>query len=178
MSDAFLERTFNPPLTPTDVLATAASSGGCLQAHKVVWNSSFLARDGHRMVCWLHAPDAESARIALRQAKADVSRLWSGTVHDAPDIGAIGATNANVLVERSFAIPVTFEDVAAIERKGQWCLDTHRVQAVRSFFALDRKRMICLYRAPDAESVRVSQREANMPFERVWAFQRVEPAPT
>jgi hypothetical protein len=29
----------------------------------------------------------------------------------------------------------------------------------RSFFAADRKRMLCLYHAPDAESVRLVQRD-------------------
>jgi len=35
--------------------------------------------------------------------------------------------------------------------------------------------MICLYHAPDAESVRLAQRQAGMPLERVWAFHAVLP---
>lgn len=29
--------------------------------------------------------------------------------------------------------------------------------------------MVCIYAAPDAESVRSAQRQAGMPFETVWA---------
>jgi hypothetical protein len=38
-------------------------------------------------------------------------------------------------------------------------------------------RMLCLYEAPDAESVRLANREASLPFDRVWASQIVLPAP-
>ena len=34
---------------------------------------------------------------------------------------------------------------------------------------------MCLYRAPDAESVRIAQREAGMPVERVWSFRQFRP---
>jgi hypothetical protein len=35
--------------------------------------------------------------------------------------------------------------------------------------------MICLYEAPDAESVRQAQREAGVPFDEAWAFARYGP---
>jgi hypothetical protein len=35
--------------------------------------------------------------------------------------------------------------------------------------------MICLYHAPDAESVRIAQRAANMPVERIWTFSQFRP---
>jgi hypothetical protein len=35
--------------------------------------------------------------------------------------------------------------------------------------------MMCLYRAPDAESVRIAQREAGMPVERVRAIRQFRP---
>ena len=41
--------------------------------------------------------------------------------------------------------------------------EIHRVRRVRTYLSLDRRRMFSLYQAPDAESVRVAQREANMP---------------
>ncbi len=80
-----------------------------------------------------------------------------------------------MLVERSFAAPVALEDVQAVEDAGRWCLDTRGVQFVRTFFSGDRRRMICLYSAPDAQAVRDAQREAGMPVDRVWAFARIGP---
>ena len=76
---------------------------------------------------------------------------------------------STVVVERGFAEPVAFEDVQAIEDRGAGCLEAHGVRFVRSFFSRDRRRMVCLYDAPDAESVRLVQREAGLPFERAWA---------
>jgi len=167
---AFLERTFPDGLAPDDVGAIALASQWCFDIHSVDWHGSFLAADGHRMVCWFSAADLESARLALRQSQADMRRFWPGTVHEA----ATPAT-PNVIVERTFAEPVRLDDVQAIEDAGAWCLETHNVRFARTFFSLDRKRMLCLYEAPDAESVRIAQHKAGMPMGDVWAFSRVGP---
>jgi hypothetical protein len=163
----FLERQFEPPIGGGDVLALAEAAASCLQMHRVGWNGSFLGSDGRLMLCWFTAADAESARIALRQVRADTRRLWPGTVHEGP-VPAV----PNVIVERGFGEPVTIEEIQAIEDAGAWCLEAHNVTFARTFFSGDRKRMLCLYEAPDAESVRLAQREAAMPMERVWAFRR------
>jgi hypothetical protein len=44
---------------------------------------------------------------------------------------------------------------------------------VRSFVALDRKRRICIFDAPDAEAVRESYRSAGVRFERVWSAEEI-----
>ncbi|MEJ2130739.1 MAG: DUF4242 domain-containing protein [Gammaproteobacteria bacterium] len=173
MSEVFVERTFDPAITDTDVYAMAHDGGGCMNLYQVDWQESFLAVGGQRMVCHFRAPDAESVRTAFRQVGADASVVWPATLHDAPDPPS---EPPNVLVERSFDHPVALEDIQAIEDTAATCLETHRVHFVRTFFSRDRKRMLCLYRAPDAESVRLAQREAEMPFDRVWAFQRIDPA--
>jgi hypothetical protein len=166
----FLERTFAEALTPDDVLGGSRESAWCFDLHRVRWHSSFLARDGRAMVCRFSAPDLESARIALRDSNADVSRLWLGAVHEASR-----AAVPNVVVERSFAAPVRFEDIAAAERAKSWCLETHRVHPTHSYLSLDGRRMLCFYEAPDAEAVRASQREADMPVDGVWAGTRIVP---
>jgi hypothetical protein len=75
---------------------------------------------------------------------------------------------STVVVERSFDQPVAFEDIQAIEERGAWCLEAHGVRFERTYFSGDRRRMICVYEAPDAESVRLAQRRAGMPFGPVW----------
>jgi hypothetical protein len=169
---ALLERTFDRPLVADDVFKLARESGWCFDIHKVDWHGSYLALDGRTMVCWFSAADLESARLALRKSGADLRRFWAGTVHYADQ-----PVSPNVLVERSFAAPVEFADVAAIENAAAWCLDEHRVKFAHTFFSLDRKRMLCFYDAPDAESVRIAQRKAAMPHDTVWAFSRVGPIP-
>jgi len=175
MTELFLERRFDPPLGPPEVFEMAVEAGNCFNMHRVGWQCSFLSRNGHRMVCWFSAPDLESARIAMRQSKIDTRVLWSGSVHDKPGLSEQELAAPNVLVERRFDDPVTLPEIQAIEDAGIWCLETRNVSFVRTFFSADRKRMICLYRAPDAESVRLAQRQAGVPFDEAWAFQLITP---
>src|SRR5262245_43859162 len=79
-----------------------------------------------------------------------------------------------VLVERRFDRPVTFEEIQALESKGAWCLTAHEVRFIKTFFSRDGRRMLCLYEAPDAESVRLAENQANVPFERVWSCAKLQ----
>jgi hypothetical protein len=169
-TNLFLERTFDEPLTRGDVLDGARESAQCFDLHRVRWHGSFLASDGRTMICHFSAADIESARLALRDPDVDLSRFWSGTIHQ-------GASSAvpNVVVERSFAKPVQFEDIAKIGQGKAWCFETHRVHHTHSFFSLDRKRMLCFYDAPDTEAVRLAQREAAMPMAAAWACTPIVP---
>lgn len=170
-----LERNFDPAITPADVLELARNSSECLGIHRVNWIASYLDLDGQCMVCHFSAPDMESTRIALRQVNADTSRLWNASVHDAPGTGAADIADANVIVERSFENGVELADIQGIEDAGARCLEIRKVRFLRTFFAADRRRMLCLYAAPDAESVRQAQREAGVPFDEAWAFRRHGP---
>jgi hypothetical protein len=169
MSDVFVVRTFDPPLTDASFEELARDGAGCLDLYRVQWRQSLLSADGRRLLCWFSAPDAESTRLALRQAGSPAAAPWSGTVHDAPAPDAPPPDSANVVVERSFEEPVTLEEIQAIEDAGVSCLEARNVQFVRTFFSRDRRRMACLYRAPDAESVREAQRQAGMPVDAVWS---------
>jgi hypothetical protein len=77
-----------------------------------------------------------------------------------------------VLVERSFGEPVRFEDVQRLEREATWCLDLYRVRFLHTYVARDGMRMVCVYEAPDAESVRLANETAKLPFERVYTVSR------
>ncbi len=173
MTEVFLQRSFDPPLTEDGFRAMARDSESCFGLYRVEWQESFLSADGRRLICRLAAPDVEAARGAFRKSGSPEVVPWAGSVHDASAAGAPSADEANVLVERSFEEPVTLEEIQAIEDAGAWCLEAHDVRFARTFFSLDRKRMICLYRAPDAEAVRLAQRKAEMPVDAVWGFRRL-----
>lgn len=79
---------------------------------------------------------------------------------------------ALVIVERSFSEPVSFEFVEQMEQRAGWCLEMHGVVPLHSYLSADGCRMICMYEAPDAESVRLSQEKAKLPFDRVWTGER------
>lgn len=81
-----------------------------------------------------------------------------------------------VIVEREFEEPVGFEEVERREAEAAWCLEVRSVRFVRSFFSSDRRRMLCEYEAPDAESVRAAQLQAGLPFTRVWSSTIVGPS--
>ena len=168
MTMLVLERSFDPPLTRHMVIEIARSSAWCFEQYRVDWLGSLLAADGRSMVCRFSAPDAESIRQALTTIDTDTRRLWQGTTHEVED-----AAHPNVIVERSFEMPVELADLQAKEDAGQWCLDSYDVRFVRTFFSTDRRRMLCLYCAPDAESVRAAQLKAQMPLERVWSFEEI-----
>lgn len=73
-----------------------------------------------------------------------------------------------VIVERSFDEATEFESLQTLADKISWCLDQHRVRFLRSYLSSDKKRMICVYEAPDAESVRIANRQGELPFDCVW----------
>src|SRR5690606_15889182 len=57
---------------------------------------------------------------------------------------------------------------ARTEERVAWCLEQHGVRYLGSLFSRDRRRMICLYHAPDAEAVRAVNCVSGVPAERVW----------
>lgn len=175
MTELFLERNFDPPINTASVFSMALQAMDCFNIHSVNWQHSFLSSDGVKMLCWFRAPDMESARIAMRQSQVDMRVFWRGSVHDKPGLTRDEIKTANVLVERNFDEAVSLQEIQAIEDAGSWCLESRDVHFVRSFFSADHKRMICLYRAPDAESVREAQRQAGVPFTEARSFKTLGP---
>lgn len=173
MINAFLERTFDDPMTLPAFRQVQLGLAGCLELHRVEWQNSMLAGDGKRIVCWFRANDMESVRVALRSRGTDVRVLWPGSVYHAPGFETVAAGQANVAVGRRFAEAVTLEEIQAIEDAGAHCLEMRGVTFVRTYFSADGKRMLCQYRAPDVESVRQAEREAKVPFESAWGFQAI-----
>lgn len=168
MTQLVLERRFDSPLTKQDVIDIAKAGAWCFEQYRVDWLGSLLAHDGRSMICRFEGRDAETIRQVLGKINADMRVIWSGTVHESEHGG-----QPNVVVERSFGAPVAIEDIQARENARQWCLDAHDVRFVRTFFSGNRRRMLCLYSAPDAQAVITAQRKAEMPFERIWSFEEI-----
>ncbi len=76
---------------------------------------------------------------------------------------------ARVVLEQSFDQPMTDEQLADFAKRLDPCLDIRDGAWARSYLAGDRRRMICEFEAPDADSVREALRSANVPFDRVWS---------
>lgn len=76
-----------------------------------------------------------------------------------------------VVAELSCDTPIALANLIAIEQSCAPCFGTYRVQLTGLFIARDRRRAVLLFRAPDAESVRLACRHVTLPFERVWQCQ-------
>ena len=72
----------------------------------------------------------------------------------------------DVLSRIRLAPPLDASGVRRLSRHA--CLDIHRVQWLRSFLATDGAQMLCWYRAPDAESVRLVLRQQGSLEATVW----------
>jgi hypothetical protein len=125
------------------------------------------------MLCLYEAPDAESVRLAERKAGVPFDGAWSCTLLQLPTrplpVGPIRAPRTAVIVERQFDEPKRADDVRQMVRTGAWCFDQHRTAYRESYLALDGRRMVCLFEAPDMESVRLANRTLQFPVNRIWA---------
>jgi hypothetical protein len=171
MTHILVERKFEPGLDHNSMRKLLDKSGSCFAEWGVEWHGSYKGHQGKKILCHFEAADVESVRIAMRQ---------SGTEYDArvhPVSNHLGESDLpiNVVVERDFDEPVMFDAIQKMEEDGAWCLDLHKVIFVKTHFSLDRKHMICLYHAPDAESARIAQRQANMPVSLVWSCEQLLP---
>src|SRR5262245_12665215 len=74
-----------------------------------------------------------------------------------------------VVMEQTFDTPLTDDEQARYAKRLDECLELRRGAWVRSYLSTDRKRSVCEFEAPDAESVREALRLAGVPFDRVWS---------
>jgi hypothetical protein len=130
-----------------------------------------LSADGRTLVCTFAAPDAESARNALRKMDADIRRLWTASVYE-------GTGRHRPQCARRALVSGAGARSSASRRSS---MPRHGVSSSIGSSGLarscrgDGRRMLCQYRAPDVESVRLAQREAGLPVDALWAFERIGP---
>ena len=177
MELVIVEGRYDEPTTPEAVVERDRGQRFCFDLYRSHPVTHYLALDGSHICCVFRAPDAEAVRRSLKAIEVlPPDRVWTALLEGgsgdpdqlAEQAIAASQSGAVVLVERSFPEPVDFQDVQALEDRGQWCLDLNGIRFLATFFARDRTRMICLYAAPDAEAVRRTNTRLGLPFERVW----------
>jgi hypothetical protein len=124
------------------------------------------------MLCWYRAPDAESARIALRQLGSDMSKVWAGSA-------------------RTLLDDATAKDDSAARVAAEYVFDAHGTAAsdslVRALAALglhpelvidstDGTRAVVVLRDRDDERVRRTLDAANPAPRSTWSCAAVTPA--
>lgn len=73
-----------------------------------------------------------------------------------------------IVVERNFDTPHTEAEMLQVQGRMRPCLEAYQVAWKRTVVSADRRRVICEYEAPDAETVRRIQHEAAAQFDRIW----------
>jgi hypothetical protein len=74
-----------------------------------------------------------------------------------------------VVVEHAYETPLTDEQHGRSGKRLDECAKLRNVRWMCSYLSTDRKRMFCVFEAPDIESVRDAHRSAGITFERAWA---------
>jgi len=75
---------------------------------------------------------------------------------------------AHIIVETNFDRPISDAELMDVGNKLKPCVEERHGKRLRSYLSSDRRRMICHYDAPDAETVREAIRSAGLPQGEVW----------
>jgi hypothetical protein len=163
-----VERRFADPVEFEDIQALEDAGSWCLDLHHVRFLKTLFSRDCRRMLCFYEAPDAEAVRLAESKAHVPFDRAWTcaNVRINRPESKPPAAEH--VVVERVFPEPVQSDFIVNAIRQGGWCLDTHDVSHVESYLSTDGLQMVCHFRAPDAESVRLASRLVGMLYNDIW----------
>jgi hypothetical protein len=170
MTDVFYLRPMDPPVKPEDLQGMVEYAAGCFNLHHVDWKHSFLSTDGRRMLCWYRAPDAESARLALRELGSNLHAVWAGKV-SGEGAKSPSISTANLLAEVHFAAPLSMDDVAS--RVG--ALEPQGVTVVRGILSSRGTQWIGLLKAQDEQAARSALERAGLSAELVWPCTPVTP---
>ena len=168
MVTVFVERELEPGTQLEAVQAAEDAVAWCLSQHRVRFLRTYLSLDGSKMVCVYEAPDAESVRETQRRAGLPVAHAFS--VLPVGELRGVSARAgmSTVIVQRAFEAPIPPDVVLEAMRSGASCFSTHRATLLASNLSTDLTRMVCVFEAPDAESVRMANRQIGVPFTRVW----------
>jgi hypothetical protein len=170
MTDVFYLRPMDPPIQVADLPGMIQYAAGCFDLHHVDWKHSFLSADGRRMLCWYQAPDAESARLALRELGSNLHAVWTGKV-TGEGADALPISTANLLAEVLFTSPLSADDlasrVAELERQG--------VTLVRGILSSRGTQWLGLLKAQDQQAARSALERAGLSAQLVWSGAAVTP---
>lgn len=82
METVIVERELPRAVTFEELQQREQMAQWCLDQYRVKFLHSYLSRDGMRMICVYHAPDAEAVRDSQRKAEMPFSRVWVATCYE------------------------------------------------------------------------------------------------
>lgn len=161
MKHVVVEQAFDAPVTPEALLDGRQGAELPVRA--------FLSSDGMRAVSLYEAVTVEAAKSLAEGTGGGVSHAFASHLikHDLPEPPAGFSL---VVAQRDMsAIPdlsVAMVEHLATDPLG--CNDRLRLTHFGAYLGQDLQRMVCVYYSPDVESVRKSNREAQVPWEHLW----------
>jgi len=75
----------------------------------------------------------------------------------------------HILVERYFDLPQDYDTFPGLSARAPWCYEQYRLSYWGSYVSLSGDTIFCHFRAPDAESFRIPNRQHGVPFTSAWA---------
>lgn len=169
MTMILVERVFTEPQVFEDLQALEDAKGWCLEMHDVTFAYTYYNPDGRRMVCAYLAPDAEAVRRAQRSAELPFERIWPVAAHSVINTPAHDPAIRLALVERTYPAAPSAHQVTELRAATAWCFETNDITPVSLYFEAGGTRGLCVYAAPDLESVRRANALAKLPVDRIWA---------
>lgn len=80
-----------------------------------------------------------------------------------------------LIVETTYDPPLTDERRQIDQDRLYPCLELRGVEWLKSYESADRRRKVCLFRAPDADALREALHGAGIGYDRVWVADQREP---
>jgi hypothetical protein len=137
------------------------------------WQESLIDADRERVLSRYRVPEPSILFESLTRRGMRARAIWSGTLRrpaTAPAWSGQSVSFIDVVAEfepSGAGTPDTIPDECAL------CFKIHGIDLIQSFVADDRSRVISIFRAPDAESIRLAYRHAAYAPDRVWPCTRL-----
>lgn len=178
MADFYTEQVFAAPLTTVAERLLVKKLDFCARGYSARWREGLVDRERQRMVCRFEADDLRAARAAALCSGLDPDATWLSPVHRAAATASGNSEAAvglvDVIAECRQDVPVDAASLMAEQHACVWCLETFRVHPGPLVMSADGRRVLALFRAPDAEAVRMAYRHASLAFDRVVALRRIQ----
>jgi len=173
MSDIFYLRPIDPPVFSEDLAGMLESAGGCLDMHRVYWKKSFLAEGGQQLLCWYQAPDAESARIALRTLGSDMNAIWPGDLVDLPHMEDPDLDSCNIFLRLSIEGSPSADSMW--NSISQLVENTNDIDLLQGINLVGAQSLICLLKAAEPASVKAVFEDCGLSPTEWWPCKPIGP---
>ena len=164
-------RRFDEPRVYEELRAQEDQAAAHFTDNHVTPIRSFFSLDRKHMLCSYEAPDEDAVRRLQQKTALPCERVWSTTMlRKLVGLPAYRDPQGRgtVVCERTYPMPIPPTAVAALSATKRWCLEENNVDLIDSFVPTDNGGSVCIFAAPDAESVRRANRTAQFPFDRIW----------